>query len=62
MCTRSVSAYSALMLCNDDTYSLNPGVEGNFPAGLYQVWVGTYRENESRPYQLTVTIDPSQHP
>jgi len=50
------------VLCNDDTYSLNPGVEGNFPAGLYQVWVGTYRENESRPYQLTVTIDPSQHP
>lgn len=50
------------VLCNDDTYQLNPGVEGQFPAGLYQVWVGTYRENESRPYQLTVTVDPSQHP
>jgi hypothetical protein len=50
------------VLCNDDTYQLNPGVEGSFPAGLYQVWVGTYRENESRPYQLTVTVDPSQHP
>lgn len=50
------------VLCNDDTYQLNPGVEGNFPAGLYQVWVGTYRENEARPYALTVTIDPSQHP
>jgi hypothetical protein len=50
------------VLCNDDTYQLNPGVEGNFPAGLYQVWVGTYRAGESRPYQLTVTVDPSQHP
>lgn len=50
------------VLCNDDTYQLNPSVEGNFMPGLYQVWVGTYRENESRPYQLTVTIDPSQHP
>ena len=50
------------VLCNDDTYQLNPGVEGDFPAGLYQVWVGTYRENEARPYQLTVTVDPSQHP
>ena len=50
------------VLCNDDTYSLNPALEGNFPAGLYQVWVGTYRENESRPYQLTVTANPSQHP
>lgn len=50
------------VLCNDDTYQLNPGIEGSFPAGLYQVWVGTYRENESRPYALTVTVDPSQHP
>ena len=50
------------VLCNDDTYQLNPAVEGDFPAGLYQVWVGTYRENESRPYQLTVTVDPERHP
>lgn len=50
------------VLCNDDTYQLNPMVEGNFMPGLYQVWVGTYRENESRPYALTVTVDPSQHP
>ncbi len=50
------------VLCNDDTYQLNPAVEGSFIPGLYQVWVGTYRENESRPYALTVTVDPSQHP
>lgn len=50
------------VLCNDDTYQLNPSIDGPFMPGLYQVWVGTYRENESRPYALTVTVDPSQHP
>ncbi len=50
------------VLCNDDTYQLNPAIEGAFIPGLYQVWVGAYRVNESRPYALTVTVDPSQHP
>lgn len=50
------------VVCNDDTYNLNPSVEGGFQPGMYQIWVGTYRENESRPYQLTVTVDPSNHP
>lgn len=50
------------LLCNDDRYGLNPGVQGSFPAGLYQIWVGSYREGENRPYRITATIDPSQHP
>lgn len=50
------------VLCNDDRYNLNPSLEGSFPAGLYQIWVGTYRENEVRPYQITVTVDPSNEP
>ena len=50
------------ILCNDDTYGFNPAVEGNFPAGLYQVWVGSYRENEVRPYRITVTGNPSNQP
>lgn len=50
------------VLCNDDTYNFNPSVENSFPAGLVQVWVGAYRENEARPYQLTVTTDPNDHP
>jgi hypothetical protein len=50
------------VLCNDDTYQFNPSVENSFPAGPVQVWVGAYRMNESRPYQLTVTTDPNEHP
>lgn len=50
------------LVCNDDRYGLNPGIQGSFPAGLYQIWVGTYREGENRPYRITVTADPNQHP
>lgn len=50
------------VLCNDDTYNFNPSVENSFPAGQVQVWVGAYRMNEARPYQLTVTTDPNDHP
>jgi hypothetical protein len=50
------------IVCNDDRYQLNPGIQGTFPDGLYQVWVGTYRQGENRPYRITVTSDPSQHP
>lgn len=50
------------ILCNDDTYGFNPSIEGSFPAGLYQVWVGSYRENEVRPYRVTVTANPSNQP
>jgi hypothetical protein len=50
------------VLCNDDTYNLNPSIENSFPAGPVQVWVGAYRQNEALPYQLTVTTDPNDHP
>lgn len=30
--------------CNDDTYGLNPAVEGRFPAGVLDVYVGTYSQ------------------
>ncbi len=50
------------LVCNDDRFGLNPGVQGTFEPGLYQVWVGTYRQGENRPYRITATIDPSQHP
>lgn len=50
------------VLCNDDTYNFNPSVENSFPAGQVQVWVGAYRMNEARPYQLTITTDPNEHP
>lgn len=50
------------VVCNDDHYNLNPGIEGAFPAGLYQVWVGSYRQGEERPYRITVSSNPSAHP
>lgn len=51
-------------LCNDDAVAgnLNPRVQGQLGPGLYQIWVGSYREGENRPYQLTVTSDPNAHP
>ncbi len=48
--------------CNDDRFNLNPGVQGAFPAGVYQIWVGSYRQGEVRPYRITVSSDPSVHP
>lgn len=42
------------ILCNDDSNSTrNPTITGAFPAGLYQVWVGTYQQGENRPYRIT---------
>jgi hypothetical protein len=50
------------VVCNDDHYHFNPGIEGAFPAGLYQVWVGSYTHDEVRPYRITVSSNPSAHP
>ncbi len=44
------------ILCNDDTYGLNPSVEQqSWPQGQYQVWVGSYSEGDHDRYQLNVT-------
>ena len=40
--------------CNDDFEGLDPGVVENFPAGQYQVFVGTYGRGASAPYTLSV--------
>jgi len=50
------------VLCNDDTYGFNPAVEGDFQPGMYRIWVGSYRENEARPYRVTVTANPNNQP
>ena len=50
------------LVCNDDRFNLNPGVQGAFPAGIYQMWVGSYRQGEVRPYRITVSSDPTVHP
>jgi hypothetical protein len=49
-------------VCADDTYQLNPGVEGAMAAGNYQIWIGAYEPNVSSPYELYVTEIATQHP
>ena len=43
------------VICNDDTYGLNPATEGAFRAGTYRIWVGSYNQNEQLPYELKFT-------
>ncbi|MBL8601316.1 MAG: hypothetical protein JNK72_05280 [Myxococcales bacterium] len=50
------------VVCNDDRYNFNPGIDMNGQPGLYQVWVGSYQANEARPYRLTITSNPGNEP
>lgn len=34
--------------CNDDTNGLNPQVSGEFPAGHYRIYIGTYSQSDGR--------------
>jgi hypothetical protein len=42
-------------LCNDDRFGTNPNVEGVFPAGRIEVWVGTHVLGASADYVLTLS-------
>jgi len=42
-------------MCNDDTYGRNPHIQGNFPAGTYAIWIGSYRSGVVAPYRLGFT-------
>ena len=46
-------------LCNDDTDGHDPVVEGSFPAGDHDVFVGTYSSGSSAPYALGLTVNPA---
>ncbi len=48
--------------CNDDTAGLNPMIEGRFVAGTYRIFVGSFRENESPAYRLSLTELQSTRP
>ncbi|MEB3339161.1 MAG: hypothetical protein VKJ46_16950 [Leptolyngbyaceae bacterium] len=41
--------------CNDDNQGKNPGLVGQWLAGSYQIWVGTYNKTKFHPYQLRIT-------
>jgi hypothetical protein len=43
--------------CNDDFQGKNAGLDGQWQAGEYRVWVGTQGRNQSIGYTLRVTQD-----
>ena len=46
------------LVIDDGGGERNPLVQGAFPPGAYQVWVGTYGPNQAIPYRLGVTEIP----
>lgn len=41
--------------CSDDVSDRNPEVAGQWLAGTYEIWVGSYEANASHPYLLQIT-------
>ncbi|GAC1467618.1 MAG: hypothetical protein NVS2B14_12910 [Chamaesiphon sp.] len=41
--------------CNDDYQGKNPGFVGQWLAGSYKIWVGSYKENKYSPYIIQIT-------
>ncbi|NJR39033.1 MAG: hypothetical protein HC781_09605 [Leptolyngbyaceae cyanobacterium CSU_1_4] len=41
--------------CNDDYTGKNPGIAGQWLSGTYQIWVGSYRQDEYSPYVIRMT-------
>lgn len=44
--------------CNDDSKEKNPGIAGQWLAGTYSVWVGSYDSTKYHPYILQITETP----
>ena len=41
--------------CNDDFQGKNPGIAGQWQAGTYKVWVGSYDTNNYNPYLIKIS-------
>lgn len=41
--------------CNDDHEGKNPGIAGEWLAGTYQIWIGSYDKTNYVPYILKIT-------
>lgn len=41
--------------CNDDSNGKNPGIAGEWLAGTYNVWVGSFDKTKSHPYILRIS-------
>lgn len=48
--------------CNDDSDGFDPVVEGPFPQGSHEVFVGTYAAGAPSAYQLGITVNPALTP
>ncbi|MBW4522967.1 MAG: hypothetical protein KME16_25285 [Scytolyngbya sp. HA4215-MV1] len=44
--------------CNDDQVGKNPGIAGEWQAGTYKIWVGSYDRSKYLPYTLRITASP----
>ncbi|PPS44120.1 hypothetical protein [Chroococcidiopsis sp. TS-821] len=44
--------------CNDDAEGKNPGIGGEWLAGSYDVWVGSFERDKYYPYILRITQEP----
>lgn len=43
--------------CNDDFDGKNPGIVGEWLPGNYQIWIGSYKQNDSLPYTIKIMGD-----
>ena len=41
--------------CNDDAQGKNPGIAGQWLAGTYRVWVGSYDKDSYHPYVIRLS-------
>jgi len=60
-----IRAPNGSVRCNDDLRpgeTLNPGIDGPFPPGSYQVFVGSYQSAAQGPYSLGITTNPAIQP
>ncbi len=51
-----------LIQCADDTFGLNPAIEGTFIPGRYAIWVGSYNQGENSPAIVSFTELQQNHP
>jgi hypothetical protein len=41
--------------CNDDSDDRNPKIEGQWQAGKYKIWIGSYKKNIVEPYVIRIS-------
>ncbi|WP_236607559.1 hypothetical protein [Sandaracinus amylolyticus] len=49
-------------LCNDDSDGFHPVVEGEMPAGRYEIFVGSYEQGRRQAYRLGITTQEAATP